>query len=139
MKRFTKLSCLVGRSSRSKTFFRTAPRAIAVCRAPYSTSKSNLKEEVPEAEYVQQDSYTSSESEAPDMKIDVLNKALLNVSIFGWSEEAIAHAVTDLGLPPLSHTIIERGAVEVVEHFLLKKNKHVFEFMTNYKDMSTSV
>ena len=55
----------------------------------------------------------------------VLEAALGHVAEHGWSEKALAQAAIDVGLPPLGHRIIERGAAEIVELFMHKKREHV--------------
>lgn len=59
------------------------------------------------------------------LKTDILEQALINVPTLGWTEDSLAKAVTDLGLPPLTHRIMGRGPVELVEYFLTKKRQHV--------------
>lgn len=66
---------------------------------------------------------------APDTRDLLLDAALKNVSALGWSEDAIATAATEIGLPPLSHKIACRGPVEVVEFFMKKKRDHVQTIM----------
>lgn len=41
--------------------------------------------------------------------------------MLGWTQECIVKAVLDLGLPPLTHRVLGRGPVEVVEFFIDKK------------------
>lgn len=54
----------------------------------------------------------------------ILECALLRVGEYGWTEEALARGAIDAGLPALSHKIIERGPVELVQLFLEKKRNH---------------
>jgi ubiquinone biosynthesis protein COQ9 len=70
------------------------------------------------------------------LRNDILELALQNVPTSGWTNDSIAKAVQTIGLPTLSHSIIERGAVELVEHFLEKKRKHVFDTMTTNNNTS---
>ena len=55
----------------------------------------------------------------------LLEAALGHVHELGWSEKALAQAAVDVGLPPLSHRLIERGPAEIVELFMHKKREHV--------------
>lgn len=59
------------------------------------------------------------------VKQQILAEALNNVPVWGWSEESIAYAVQKLGLPALSHRIVERGSAELVEYFLNHKRQEV--------------
>jgi len=51
----------------------------------------------------------------------ILEASLKNVPALGWTQDSIAKAVLDLKLPPLSHTLIERGPAELVEFYAEKK------------------
>lgn len=52
---------------------------------------------------------------------DILTNAMKHVPTYGWKDECLAKATVELGLPPLSHRIVERGAPELVQYFLNKK------------------
>lgn len=67
--------------------------------------------------------------EGGDKRALILEKALSHVHEHGWSERALARASVDIGLPPLSHKIVERGPAEIVELFLRKKRDHVNSFL----------
>jgi len=41
--------------------------------------------------------------------------------MLGWTQECMVKAVLDLGLPPLTHRVLGRGPVELVEFFIDKK------------------
>jgi ubiquinone biosynthesis protein COQ9 len=69
-----------------------------------------------------QNSYQSSQSN-PNLRKDLLNAAIRNVPVLGWTQESIVKAALDLGLPPLTHRIIGRGPVELVEYFLEQKRE----------------
>ena len=66
------------------------------------------------------------------IKHDILEKSLEYVHALGWTENNIAQSVLDLGMPPLSHRLLDRGAVEIVEHFLENKRKHVREHVKEF-------
>ena len=51
------------------------------------------------------------------LKLNILNNALQYVPQFGWTVEALAAGAEEAGLPPVAHGVIERGPVELVEHF----------------------
>lgn len=47
--------------------------------------------------------------------------------MLGWTQESIAKAVLDLGLPPLTHRVLGRGPAEMVEHFIEQKRNYAKE------------
>ena len=57
----------------------------------------------------------------PNLRNDILEASLKNVHMLGWTQETIVKAVLDLGLPPLTHRVLGRGPVELVEFFIDKK------------------
>eukprot|EP01032_Pedospumella_encystans_P009200 gene9200-10854_t len=57
----------------------------------------------------------------PNLRNDILEASLRNVHMLGWTQETIVKAVLDLGLPPLTHRVLGRGPVELVEFFIDKK------------------
>ena len=66
-----------------------------------------------------------------DLKEQILRQSFTHVKECGWTDESLLRGIKDLGLSPLTHTIVDRGAVEIVEYFLKEKNKHVKELFTN--------
>ena len=71
-----------------------------------------------------------SKVEGDNIKTKLLACALQNVNNYGWTEVALARAASDIGLTPLSHNLVSRGAVEIVEHFLFEKRSHVNKLMS---------
>ena len=69
-----------------------------------------------------------------DVKLALLEGALLHVETLGWTDVALAKAATEIGLSPLTHSLASRGAVELVEHFLKKKREHVSKVVLSFKD-----
>ena len=69
--------------------------------------------------------FSEGAPEGGDKRVLILEKALSHVHEHGWSERALAQAAVDIGLPPLSHKIVERGPAEIVELFLRKKRDFV--------------
>ena len=63
----------------------------------------------------------------PNLRNDILEASLRNVHALGWTQECIVKAVLDLGLPPLTHRVLGRGPVEVVEYFIDKKRNYAKE------------
>lgn len=63
----------------------------------------------------------------PNLRNDILEASLRNVHALGWTQECIVKAVLDLGLPPLTHRVLGRGPVEVVEYFIEKKRNYAKE------------
>ena len=66
-----------------------------------------------------------------ELRTAILESSIAKVSSLGWSEECIAKTVVELGLPPLSHTIIHRGSSEMVEFFMDKKREHAMAKMNS--------
>lgn len=58
---------------------------------------------------------------------DILEASIKNVAALGWTQECIAKGVMDLGLPPLTHRVLGRGPVELVEYFIDKKRNYAKE------------
>jgi rpsU-divergently transcribed protein len=61
------------------------------------------------------------------LRAQILEASLNNVASLGWTQDSIAKGVMDLGLPPLSHRILSRGPIEVVEYFIDKKRTYAKE------------
>lgn len=66
------------------------------------------------------------------MRSQIVAHALSLVSVHGWTEKCLAQATMDMGLPALSHRVVERGPVEIVEFFLREKRTFVNEAMDEY-------
>eukprot|EP01032_Pedospumella_encystans_P011559 gene11559-13432_t len=81
----------------------------------------------------------------PNLRNDILEASLKNVHMLGWTQETIVKAVLDLGLPPLTHRVLGRGPVELVEFFIDKKRAFAKERVAdlraqwNNKAQSTSM
>ena len=65
---------------------------------------------------------TSSDFE---LKQRVLDTALRYVPTVGWTEDAVAMAIKEVGYDSFSHKIVDRGAVDLVTNFMKRKRKHV--------------
>lgn len=68
--------------------------------------------------------FSDASFEEPVRK-DIIRNALLHVHEYGWTDECIVKAVKELGLPPLSHRIVGRGASEMVQYVLEEKLSYV--------------
>lgn len=66
------------------------------------------------------------------LRENILNASLPHVNSLGWSNEAIAQGVLDLGYSAQVHTVITKGPVELVEKFIEKKRAFVSEKMKLY-------
>lgn len=65
----------------------------------------------------------------------ILARALAQVPHLGWTDAALVQGVREAtGLSSLAHTMIERGAVEIVEFFLEEKRKHVQKIMQSHNE-----
>jgi ubiquinone biosynthesis protein COQ9 len=62
-----------------------------------------------------------------NLRGDILEASIKNVAALGWTQECIAKGVMDLGLPPLTHRVLGRGPVELVEYFIDKKRNYAKE------------
>ena len=66
--------------------------------------------------------------ENEELKMMILKNALQYVPQFGWTVEALAAGAEEAGLPPVSHGVISRGPVELVEYFsTISTNKAIEE------------
>ena len=74
---------------------------------------------------------TSNDSEN-SLRLDILNAALTHVPELGWTVKALAAGAEDVGLPPVSHGIVERGAIELVEHFSTTTTSEVVQSAEQY-------
>mmetsp|Transcript_28084 Transcript_28084/g.40005 ORF Transcript_28084/g.40005 Transcript_28084/m.40005 type:complete len:272 (+) Transcript_28084:31-846(+) len=75
-----------------------------------------------------------------EMRRLILDAAILNVSMLGWTDDSIAKAINDVGKlnGPLAHGIFTRGAYDLLEHFLEKKRAHVFALVNQQKETTES-
>jgi ubiquinone biosynthesis protein COQ9 len=70
---------------------------------------------------------TNSAAGSRNLRADILEASIKNVAALGWTQECIAKGVMDLDLPPLTHRVLGRGPVELVEHFIDKKRNFAKE------------
>eukprot|EP01041_Mallomonas_annulata_P001493 gene1493-2875_t len=71
--------------------------------------------------------FSSQEENNPPIREKILSYSINHVKECGWSDLALAMGTKDAGLPSTSHTIFGRGAVELVEYFMLKKRQDVMK------------
>ena len=64
-----------------------------------------------------------------EIRFTILQTALGNVPLLGWTDDAIAKAMRDVGYDSLSHTMIGSGPVDLVTHFMNAKKDHVSELL----------
>ena len=60
-----------------------------------------------------------------EIREQILRSALANVPLLGWTDDAVAKAMKDVGYDSLSHTMIANGPVELVTYFMDMKREHV--------------
>ena len=65
-----------------------------------------------------------SKSDA-EIREQILQSALGNVPLLGWTDDAVAKAMRDVGYDSLSHKMIADGPVELVTYFMAMKRAHV--------------
>jgi ubiquinone biosynthesis protein COQ9 len=70
---------------------------------------------------------TESGAGSRNLRADILEASIKNVAALGWTQECTAKGVMDLGLPPLTHRVLGRGPVELVEYFIDKKRNYAKE------------
>ena len=63
----------------------------------------------------------------------ILSAALNYVPDYGWSQKAIQLALTAQGLPASAHTLFKRGPGNLIEHFELKCDEELLQYMRNLK------
>jgi hypothetical protein len=64
----------------------------------------------------------------------LLAKALMNVPRYGWTMDAITHAMESLHMPPTALGVVPRGAVEICEHLLKCKLEYVRDGLARLDD-----
>jgi ubiquinone biosynthesis protein COQ9 len=75
-------------------------------------------------------STTTFEGKTDDeIRYTILQTALSNVPLLGWTDDALAKAMRDVGYDSLSHKMIASGPVDLVTHFMTKKREHVNELL----------
>jgi ubiquinone biosynthesis protein COQ9 len=62
-----------------------------------------------------------------EIRQTILQTAMGNVPLLGWTDDALAKAMKDIGYDSLSHTMIASGPVDLVTHFMTTKREHVSE------------
>ena len=76
------------------------------------------------------------------LRKDILEASIKNVPALGWTQDSIAKAVMELGLPAHTHRVLSRGPVEVVEYFIEQKRDYakerVAELRTQYHKAEAS-
>lgn len=76
-------------------------------------------------------SSTAFEGKTDDeIRYTILETALSNVPLLGWTDDALAKAMRDVGYDSLTHKMIASGPVDLVTHFMTKKREHVSELLS---------
>jgi ubiquinone biosynthesis protein COQ9 len=83
------------------------------------------------------DTTMATSNDGLEVRMKMLTCALEHVPKLGWTEDALVKAATEVGLPPLSYRLVERGPVEIVELFIKNKRAHVRNVM-HIASVSTS-
>lgn len=70
---------------------------------------------------------------------DILDAALLFVSVHGWSRDAIANGAEQCGYPGIVHGMFPNGGIELINHFYMQCNERLMtqlndELMKNTND-----
>ena len=61
----------------------------------------------------------------------IMKAALNNVPELGWTDDAVAKAVKEVGYDSIAHKMIDHGAADLVRYFMHKKRLHVYEVVTS--------
>ena len=77
-------------------------------------------------------SHSSGDNKQRDAEIreTIMKAALNNVPELGWTDDAVAKAVKEVGYDPLAHKMIDHGAADLVRYFMHKKRLHVHEVIS---------
>ena len=77
-------------------------------------------------------SSSSSDSKQRDAEIReaIMKAALNNVPQLGWTDDAVAKAVKEVGYDSIAHKMIDHGAADLVRYFMHKKRLHVHEVIS---------
>ena len=76
------------------------------------------------SKYLSSESASTSKTES-EIRERILRSALANVPLLGWTDDAVAKAMKDVGYDSLSHTMIANGPLELVTYFMDMKRDHV--------------
>ena len=76
---------------------------------------------------------SSSDGKQRDANIReaIMKAALNNVPELGWTDDAVAKAVKEVGYDSIAHKMIDHGAADLVRYFMHKKRLHVYEVVTS--------
>ena len=106
---------------------RLVPARLSVARTLCSASKGNGAEaaSAKSSEWHQQPGGPSDH----ELRVRVLETALLEVPSLGWSAESLSAGAVACGLSPVAHGLLPRGPVELVEFFSGKCDRDLSEQM----------
>eukprot|EP01137_Pigoraptor_chileana_P000232 Opistho-2@36063 len=115
---------------RSLVFVRANPtvHAHVVRSVRLHTSASALATEGSQAA----EQTTQAHDEEQALKTQLLDTALDNVPHYGWTTDAITEAAVQLGLPRISHGILYRGPIDLVDHFVESANARLVAHVTQH-------
>jgi rpsU-divergently transcribed protein len=60
-----------------------------------------------------------------------MRAALANVPELGWTDDAVAKAVKEVGYDSIAHKMIDHGAADLVRYFMQQKRVHVQQFISD--------
>jgi ubiquinone biosynthesis protein COQ9 len=109
-----------------------------LCTVAPSSSSSSLMERS-HSELTKQDSQKQltppQKEQQAEEKERILANALKYVNKMGWSVESLAIAAQELGLPAISHGLVENGPIELVYYFVDECNKKMIAEVKNRQEV----
>lgn len=76
---------------------------------------------------------STKDNSSRSIRESILLTSLKYINQYGWSNECLAQATKDLGLPPLTHRVVRRGAPEIVQFIMDKKRVHVQSMISDFQ------
>ncbi|EGG25158.1 ubiquinone biosynthesis protein [Cavenderia fasciculata] len=99
----------------------------------YSTEINNNNDNKDNQKQQQQEEQEESEEVhgIDNVKEIILEKALKNVSLYGWSDTSISMACTELGYSNITHGLFENGGYDLAYYFVTRCNNQLKEKLSS--------
>ncbi|DBA04023.1 TPA: hypothetical protein N0F65_009370 [Lagenidium giganteum] len=85
------------------------------------------------------DAYSNAQSSFASPEERILESALNNVALHGWTIEALAAGAQNAGYPSVAHGMFPRGAIELVDYFMDKNNEALRQKLIENTDLPQSM
>jgi ubiquinone biosynthesis protein COQ9 len=79
----------------------------------------------------------AAEEEDDALKQRILTRALTHVPDYGWSDEALMHALAEEGLAATAFGMFPKGAADLVEHFVAGANAATIDRIQDHPEFDT--